>query len=141
MTVGDLYGELLKRLDDSSDAIRVAICSTLTEFLGTAPVERFRGTIADYTADCLFIHLDDTNVEVQVRMHAHGCARPARLTQSRTCARTRAQDSVMAVLKRLAGMYPDVVAKKAREARERHRSPALCDELAAAAARTAAGAS
>lgn len=64
--VHQLYAEILKRLDDSNDTVRKAACQTFTTFLKAAPKEHFRGTIIDYTLDCLFVHLDDSEPDIQV---------------------------------------------------------------------------
>ena len=57
--VSELYPSLLKRLDDSSDDVRYAVCKTFRSFFGAAPATAFRGTCIDYTLDQLFVHLDD----------------------------------------------------------------------------------
>mmetsp|Transcript_32280 Transcript_32280/g.60136 ORF Transcript_32280/g.60136 Transcript_32280/m.60136 type:complete len:1050 (+) Transcript_32280:61-3210(+) len=63
--VQDLYPRLLKRLDDSDDTIRVAICDTFKSFMLCAPKEVYRGTMITYTLDQLFIHLDDPDPKIQ----------------------------------------------------------------------------
>ena len=40
--VHELYPKLLKRLDDSSDQVRVAVCATLEMFLQSAPKQCYR---------------------------------------------------------------------------------------------------
>lgn len=67
--VHQLYAEILKRLDDSNDTVRKAACQTFKTFLRSAPKEHFKGTIIDYTLDCLFVHLDDSELEIQVPCH------------------------------------------------------------------------
>jgi hypothetical protein len=64
--VHQLYSEILKRLDDSNDTVRKAACQTFITFLQAAPKEHFRGTIIDYSLDCLFVHLDDSDPDIQV---------------------------------------------------------------------------
>lgn len=64
--VHQLYAEILKRLDDSNDTVRKAACQTFSTFLRAAPKEHFKGTIIDYTLDCLFVHLDDSDPSIQV---------------------------------------------------------------------------
>jgi len=49
--VHQLYPELLKCLDDSSDDVRYAVCGTLKSFLLSAPVSHFKGTLFDYLVD------------------------------------------------------------------------------------------
>ena len=41
--VHELYPELVKRLDDSNDAVRIEVCNALTEFLQCAPADAYRG--------------------------------------------------------------------------------------------------
>jgi hypothetical protein len=65
--VHELYSEILKRLDDSNDLVRKAACQTFITFLRAAPKEHFKGTVIDYTLDCLFVHLDDSDPDIQVR--------------------------------------------------------------------------
>lgn len=101
--IRQLYPELLKRLDDSSDDVRKSICGTLAAFLNAAAPEVFRGGILDYTLDQLFVHLDDQDPAIQ--------------------------DAVLRVLKAAAPIDPAMVEKKAQAARGSHRSPRYCDEL------------
>ncbi|KAL7691346.1 putative armadillo-like helical protein [Plasmopara halstedii] len=105
--VHQLYADILKRLDDSSDTVRKAACQTFTTFLKAAPKEHFEGTIIDYTLDCLFVHLDDTELDIQ--------------------------EAVFAVLKETANIDAPRLAKKAEENRTRHRKPHYCDQLLALA--------
>lgn len=62
----ELYPMLLKRLDDSNDSVRIAICGTLAAFFLCAPPADYSGTLIDYSLDQLFIHLDDSNAAIQV---------------------------------------------------------------------------
>lgn len=107
MAVTKLYGELLKRLDDSSDAVRLAVCGALGAFFAAGPRSAYNGTVLDYTLDCLLIHLDDVDPTVQ----------------------NAVQDAARAAVP----LDPAVVAKKCRAARGQQRSPVRCDELAAEA--------
>jgi dynein assembly factor 5 len=63
--VQDLYPRLLKRLDDSDDVIRMAVCDTFKPFILCAPKDVYRGTMLAYTLDQLFIHLDDPDPKIQ----------------------------------------------------------------------------
>ncbi|KAG7401636.1 HEAT repeat-containing protein 2 [Phytophthora boehmeriae] len=101
--VHQLYAEILKRLDDSNDTVRKAACQTFTTFLRAAPKEHFQGTIIDYTLDCLFVHLDDSEPDIQ--------------------------EAVFEVLKQTAPIDAPRLAKKAEENRTRHQSPQYCDQL------------
>ena len=64
--VHQLYSEILKRLDDSNDTVRKAACQTFSTFLKAAPKRHFQGPIINYTLDCLFVHLDDPEPDIQV---------------------------------------------------------------------------
>ncbi|OQR93835.1 hypothetical protein ACHHYP_02194 [Achlya hypogyna] len=101
--VSQLYHDLLKRLDDSNDLVRKAACATYIEFLRAAPPSHFRGTIIDYSMDALFVHLDDSDADIQAAVYA-----------------------VLLETKRIDG---DRLQQKARENRGRLRSPAYCDQL------------
>ncbi|KAF1335701.1 hypothetical protein FI667_g1163, partial [Globisporangium splendens] len=100
-----LYAEILKRLDDSNDTVRKAACQTFSTFLRAAPKEHFKGTIIDYTLDCLFVHLDDSDPSIQ--------------------------EAVFNVIKDAIDVDKPLVAKKAQENRSRHQSPTLCDQILA----------
>lgn len=107
VAVSKLYGELLKRLDDSSDAVRLAVCGALGPFFAVGPRAAYRGTVLDYTLDCLLIHLDDVEPVVQ--------------------------DAVQGAARAAVPIDPAAVAKKCRAARGQQRSPVRCDELASEA--------
>merc|ERR1719316_1607325 len=65
----DVYPELLKRLDDSNDAIRQAICAVLKTFfdiLGSVP--KWGDSLYQYIIKHLFVHLDDPAAEMQQAM-------------------------------------------------------------------------
>jgi dynein assembly factor 5 len=102
--IHEMYPKLLKRLDDSSDAVRLAICGTLQSFLLSAPKSCFSGTTLDYTLDQLFIHLDDPDPTIQ--------------------------DAVLQVIVK-AGKFidKDIVFKKANNNKSTHRSPAMCEKV------------
>ncbi|DBA01279.1 TPA: hypothetical protein N0F65_001784 [Lagenidium giganteum] len=97
--VHQLYAEILKRLDDSNDVVRKAACQTFITFLRAAPSAHFQGTIISYTLDCLFVHLDDADPEIQ--------------------------QAVFDVLKETITLNAELVVKKAEENRTRHQSPRL----------------
>ncbi len=64
-----LYPELLKRLDDSNDAIRVEAAHAFDKFLqGMAP--GFEPGQMEYMVRALCVHLDDSNAQVQDAVHA-----------------------------------------------------------------------
>merc|ERR1719353_2465233 len=56
---------VLKGLDDSNDTVRRSVCLTFAAFFGAAPPQHFSGTVIDYTLDCLFVHLDDSDRNIQ----------------------------------------------------------------------------
>merc|ERR1719240_783063 len=60
----EIYPELLKRLDDSNDKIRVAICEALAVFFKCMPPKWSR-SLFEYILRTLFVHLDDPNPEIQ----------------------------------------------------------------------------
>jgi dynein assembly factor 5 len=64
-----LYPELLKRLDDSNDAIRVEAARAFEQFLrGMAP--GFEPGQMEYMVRALCVHLDDSNAGVQDAVQA-----------------------------------------------------------------------
>ncbi|CAI5745306.1 unnamed protein product [Peronospora destructor] len=101
--VHQLYSEILKRLDDSNDIVRKAACQTFSAFLKAAPKEHFQRPIINYTLDCLFVHLDDPEPDIQ--------------------------KAVYNVLTETIAIDAPQLAKKAEENRSRHRSPHYCDQL------------
>lgn len=62
------YPDLLKRLDDVSDDIRLAICSTLNAYVqafhGDFNSDLYRAHLEDI-AKVLLIHMDDQNSQIQ----------------------------------------------------------------------------
>lgn len=59
-----IYPELLKRLDDAQDGIRVETCKAL-EVMFDMMVDPWSSSLYEYTVKAIFIHLDDPNEEVQ----------------------------------------------------------------------------
>jgi dynein assembly factor 5 len=60
----EVYPELLKRLDDSNDKIRIAVCEALQTFFKCLPPQWSR-SLYEYILKTLFVHLDDPNPEIQ----------------------------------------------------------------------------
>jgi dynein assembly factor 5 len=62
------YPDLLKRLDDVSDDIRLIMCSTLNAYIqafhGDFTIELYRSHLEDI-AKILLIHMDDQNTQIQ----------------------------------------------------------------------------
>lgn len=57
--IHQLYPDLMKCLDDSSENVRYIACDALKPFLKCAPVSHYHGTAINYMVEYLFIHLDD----------------------------------------------------------------------------------
>lgn len=102
-----IYAELLKRLDDSNDAIRIAATKTLTGFFDA--MADFDATNVGYIVDGMLIHMDDMNAEVQ--------------------------EAVCQSLLHLATLHPGVVKVKVTEARDKHRAGHFCDRCLAEASK------
>lgn len=65
-SINDTYPALLKRLDDSSDTIRVASCGAATDFFKLASgALSAGGTALEYTTEQLLVHLDDSDPTIQ----------------------------------------------------------------------------
>merc|ERR1719171_2313269 len=60
----EVYPEMLKRLDDSNDKIRVVVCDALAVFFKCLPPKWSR-SLYEYILRTLFVHLDDPNPEIQ----------------------------------------------------------------------------
>lgn len=103
--VRQLYPEILKRLDDSSDEVRQFSCLCLRSFLAASDPSYVRGTTLEYMLDQLFVHLDDKDSAIQ--------------------------DAVEAVIVDAIPIDAALVARKARQYRTSHRSPARCDRILA----------
>jgi len=65
----EVYPEMLKRLDDSNDKIRVVVCDALAVFFKCLPPKWSR-SLYEYILRTLFVHLDDPNPEIQDGIHA-----------------------------------------------------------------------
>ena len=59
-----IYEQLLKRLDDAQDQIRIEACKTFELFFEQLP-EMWSNSLLDYCIKGIFIHLDDNNDEVR----------------------------------------------------------------------------
>jgi len=116
-----LYPELLKRLDDASDSVRLKVCGPLVAFLhalkySTTYAEsgaNFDRTNFQYLLRGLLVHLDDASVEVQ--------------------------QAVLHVLEEAVAVDAAVLSDEVRAVRERHRSTKLCDALLQRAQQAGAG--
>lgn len=59
-----LYPELLKRLDDAQDSIRIEVCKVFEIFFDQIP-NPWSSSLYEYTIKTIFIHLDDQNEKIQ----------------------------------------------------------------------------
>ena len=98
-----LYPELLKRLDDSNDSVRIAGTAALRELPACTLSRDLVGTASEYTVDILLVHLDDADPSVQ------GAVYDATLPW--------------------AALNVQYALTKARDARSRVRHPAYVDRL------------
>merc|ERR1711972_692561 len=60
----EIYPELLKRLDDSNDKVRTAVCEALSMFFKCLPPKWSR-SLYESILKTLFVHLDDPNPDIQ----------------------------------------------------------------------------
>jgi hypothetical protein len=101
----EVYPELLKRLDDSNDAIRLAACSALRTFFDIlSAVPNWGNGVLQYVLKTLFIHLDDPSSEMQ--------------------------DAMTTVLEAACQVCPSLVLAEARSAAQKSCHPRKCEELA-----------
>jgi len=102
-----LYPDLLKRLDDNDDVIRLVVLRTWLAYAKCISTKKYDTQLYKVHLDAIckgiLIHLDDPDKAIQ--------------------------DAVMAVLKELAPVNPSMVASLAAAAKSKHRHPQLCEEL------------
>lgn len=60
----NIYPELLKRLDDAQDGIRLETCKAFEIFFDNIPTE-WSSSLYPYTVKQIFIHIDDPNQQIQ----------------------------------------------------------------------------
>uniref|UniRef100_A0A7S1UJ53 Dynein axonemal assembly factor 5 HEAT-repeat domain-containing protein n=1 Tax=Phaeomonas parva TaxID=124430 RepID=A0A7S1UJ53_9STRA len=109
--VHQMYHDLSKKLDDSDDLVRLQACGTLRAFYEAAAPGALRGTMVEWSAQTLLIHLDDPDARMQQEVYG-----------------------TLETLLRCAGAEgAKAIISKAEQARLQHRSPDLCDQLLAAA--------
>mmetsp|Transcript_55727 Transcript_55727/g.124493 ORF Transcript_55727/g.124493 Transcript_55727/m.124493 type:complete len:252 (-) Transcript_55727:184-939(-) len=108
--VRSLYPELLKRLDDANDAVRVRACAPLASLCAAFRYSttydasaNFDKTNYQYLLRGLLVHLDDPSPEIQ--------------------------QPVMTLLEQMMNVDPPVFAGEVRAVRDRHRTTKLCDKL------------
>ncbi|CAD7702584.1 unnamed protein product [Ostreobium quekettii] len=95
-----LYPELLKRLDDSSNRVRVAACGPLRAFVATMPPD-YCSTNTGYLLAGMLIHMDDGEAGVR--------------------------EAVYSVVEGAAAKRPDVTEAEVMKVRERFRCRMYCD--------------
>jgi len=98
----EIYPELLKRLDDSNDAIREEVCKTFIVFFSALPA-KWSNSLYEYILRNLFIHLDDPSPTMQ--------------------------SAVEAVLETAMHHEPSVFVNEARTAAGKSVHPRCCEEL------------
>jgi len=60
----EIYPELLKRLDDAQDGIRIETCKAFEVFFAHVP-DPWSSSLYPYTVKQIFIHIDDPNQQIQ----------------------------------------------------------------------------
>ncbi|GBG26677.1 Dynein assembly factor 5, axonemal [Hondaea fermentalgiana] len=105
--VADGYHDIIKRLDDADDRVRIVACEALVNMIRGAPLEILKGTPTEYIVDTALIHMDDAEASVQ--------------------------QAVFGIVEALVQRGVDLgkISAKAASHRARHRSPDLCDRLVA----------
>jgi len=105
-----LYPELLKRLDDANDQVRVVACGPLSALFAALRYSNtyssdanFDRTNYQYLLRGLLVHLDDPSPQIQ--------------------------SVVMGLLQEAMHLDPPVFSAEVRDVRERHRTTKLCDQL------------
>ncbi|GMH41563.1 hypothetical protein BSKO_09473 [Bryopsis sp. KO-2023] len=97
-----IYPELLKRLDDSSNRVRIAVCQTLQAFVHTLPQD-YCETNTGYFLAPMLIHMDDSESEIQ--------------------------QAVCDVVLELAKIRPGVVRKEVGKVMDRFRCKEYCERV------------
>ena len=105
--VVNLYREMIKRLDDSHDEVRIEICFAFKAYLNVIDAEKFDRTSYKYLVHGFLVHLDDPSVKIKDAVFAL-------LTEWRLI------DAFI--------FYPEVKA-----VRDKHTNPTYCDKLLAMA--------
>eukprot|EP01028_Stygiella_incarcerata_P000161 TRINITY_DN1024_c0_g1_i3.p1 TRINITY_DN1024_c0_g1~~TRINITY_DN1024_c0_g1_i3.p1 ORF type:complete len:898 (+),score=239.59 TRINITY_DN1024_c0_g1_i3:384-3077(+) len=100
--IGKTYPEILKRMDDNVDSIRLQTAEILLPFVRRLTTKS-SSTYKQCMIDVLLVHLDDPWEELQ--------------------------NAVFLVLEHLGSLYPDYLRKECEKARTKHRSSHLCERL------------
>ena len=115
--VSGIYHDLVKRLDDANDAVRIVGCEALTNYCTCVKKEGLKGTPFTYILDACFIHLDDQNAEVR--------------------------SAVQALVYTMVELNVDTatIIERAKKERLCHRTPQHCDNIIKAAQESASSSS
>ena len=62
----NVYRDLLKRLDDSNDEVRLDVCQTLVAYLHVINTATLDRSCYKYLVRGFLVHLDDPSVRIQV---------------------------------------------------------------------------
>ncbi|CAB1342458.1 unnamed protein product [Coregonus sp. 'balchen'] len=104
--LNNIYPEVLKRLDDSSDEVRGVALRALGLWLASLGKD-YNSQLYSQHLEVLFqqllLHLDDPN--------------------------SRVQDTVLEVLKTCSGVHPALLKQEVEAVRDKQRSPVYCDQL------------
>lgn len=101
-----IYPEVVKRLDDASDEVRITAAKTLSLWFKFIDVRYERTTYRghlEFLYRCLLVHLDDTDTTLQA--------------------------TVLNVLKEASVAYPSVLVQEIEAVKHKHRTPVYCDQL------------
>ncbi len=102
----NLYPDLLKRLDDSSNEVRLVMCNVFRAYFSSFR-EKYEVSLYRAHLEALYrgllVHMDDPNAEIQ--------------------------KAVLDVLKVAARLSPDMLLKEVDVVRLKHRTTQFCDEL------------
>lgn len=102
----NMYPDLLKRLDDSSDDIRVAVSKTFVAYLDCFEdqynVDLYKAHLEEIYKG-LLVHLDDPDQKIQ--------------------------EALLEVLMRAAKLKPNMLLKEVESVKHKHRTPKYCDVL------------
>lgn len=122
------YPDLLKRLDDVSDEIRLAMCSTLNAYVrafhGDFNVDLYRAHLEDI-AKILLIHMDDQNSQIQQAVFGKDASNSGLLliTTFFVCL-----DTIYRFATELRDASETFI-NEIRQVKHKHRNPSLCDTL------------
>lgn len=99
-----IYPELLKRLDDLENEVRIVACGTFSVLFSALPDAPDASTV-QYMASALLLHMDDADINVQ--------------------------NAVCVTLCQMASAHPEVMEKELAKVRGLHRSTVFIDRVSA----------